>query len=138
MAEGSSTGTEVPVSKAVTETEVRVSGADAGAVVPVRTAVTTATSLSEADIATIVDRVTRNLQPSILGGAPVCPTSSEGEGEPVVPLLWCVWGAAGQSGLCGSQICTLRYSVGGGGCSVCEEGVIVIVIGDVINTGGFA
>ena len=41
MAEGSSTGTEVPVSKAVTETEVRVSGADAGAVVPVQTAVTT-------------------------------------------------------------------------------------------------
>ena len=92
---------------------VRVSGADTGAVVPVRTAVTTATSLSEADIATIVDRVTRNLQPSIRGGAPVCPTSSEGEGEPAVPLLWCVWGAAGQSGLCGSQICTLRYSVGG-------------------------
>ena len=67
----------------------------------------------------------------------MCPTSSEGEGEPVVLLLWCVWGAAGQSGLCGSQICTLRYSVGGR-CSVCEEGVIVIVIGDVINTGGFA
>ena len=112
MAEGSSTGTEVHVSKAVTETEVRVSGADTGAVVPVRTAVTTATSLSEADIATIVDRVTRNLQPLIPGGAPVCPTSSEGEGEPVVPL---------QSGLCGSQICTLRYSVGGR-CSVCKLG----------------
>ena len=121
MAEGSSTGTEVHVSKAVTETEVRVSGADTGAVVPVQTAVTTATSLSEADIATIVDRVTRNLQPLIPGGAPVCPTSSEGEGEPVVPLLWCVWGAAGQSGLCGSQICTLRYSVGGR-CSVCKLG----------------
>ena len=60
---------------------VRVSGADTGAVVPVRTAVMAATSLSEADIATIVDRVTRNLQPSILGGAPVCPTSSEGEGQ---------------------------------------------------------
>ena len=113
MAEGTSTGTEVPVFNAVTETEVRVSGADTGAVVPVGTAVTTATSLSEADIATIVDRVTRNLQPSIPGGAPVCPTLSEGEGEAVVPLLWCVWEAAVQSGLCGSQVCKLWYIVGG-------------------------
>ena len=72
------------VSKAVTETEVQASGADTGAVVPIGKAVMTATSLSEADIVTIVDRVTRNLQPSILGGAPVCPTLSEGEGEAVM------------------------------------------------------
>ena len=138
MAEGSSTGTEVPVSKAVTETEVRVSGADAGAVVPVRTAVTTATSLSEADIATIVDRVTRNLQPSILGGAPVCPTSSEGEGEPVVPLLWCVWGQLGKAACAVVRFVRCGTVLGGDVRSVCKEGVIVIVIGDVINTGGFA
>ena len=93
---------------------MRVSGVDTGAVVPVGAAVTTAASLSEADIGTIVDRVTRNLQLSIPGGAPVCLTSSEGEGEAVVPLLWCVWGAAVKSGLCSSQVCTLRYSVGGG------------------------
>ena len=92
---------------------MRLSGADTRAVVPVGTGVATATSLSEADIATIVDRVTRNLQPSIPGGALVCATSSEGEGEAVVPLHWCVWGAAVQSGLCGSQVCTLRYSVVG-------------------------
>ena len=49
MAEGSSSGTEVPVSDAVTGTEVRVSGADTGAVMPVRAAVTTASTLSEAD-----------------------------------------------------------------------------------------
>ena len=88
MAEGTSTGTEVPVSNVVTETEVRISGADAGAVVPVRAApVTTATTLSEADIAIIVDRVTRNLQPSVAGGTPVCPATSEGEGDTVVRLL---------------------------------------------------
>ena len=80
MAEGTNTGTEVPVSNAVTETEVRVSGTDTGAVVPVRAAVTTATTLSKADIAIIVDRVTRNLQPPAAGGTPVCPASSEGEG----------------------------------------------------------
>ena len=108
MAEGTNTGTEVPVSNAVTETEVRVSGADTGAVVPVRAAVTSATTLSEADIANIVDRVTRNLQPSVAGGTPVGPASSEGEGDTVVPLLWCVGGGGGggavQSGLCVSQV----------------------------------
>ena len=84
MAEDSSSETEVPVSDAVTRTEVRVSGADSGAVVPVRAAVTTVqSSLSEADIAIIVDRVTRNLQPPTAGGTSVCPTSSEGEGDMV-------------------------------------------------------
>lgn len=87
MAEGSSSGTEVPVSDAVTETEVRVSGADTGAVV--RAAVTTASTLSETDIAIIVDRVTRNLQPPTAGGTAVCPTSSEGEGDTVA--IVCMW-----------------------------------------------
>ena len=89
MAEGSSSGTEVPVSDAVTGTEVRVSGADTGAVVPVRAAVTTASTLSEADIAIIVDRVTRNLQPPTAGGTSVCPTSSEGERDTVA--IVCMW-----------------------------------------------
>ena len=47
---------------------------------PVRAAVTTATTLSEADIAIIVDRVTKNFQPPVAGGTPVCPVSSEGGG----------------------------------------------------------
>ena len=46
MAEGKNTGMEVPVTNAITETEVQVSGADTGVVVPVRVAVTTATTLS--------------------------------------------------------------------------------------------
>ena len=99
-------GMEVPVSNAVTETEVRVSGADTGVVVPVRVAVTTATTLSEADI--IVNRVVKNLQPPVASGTPVCPVLTEGEGDTVVPLLWCVcvWGGGGgcESGLCVSQV----------------------------------
>ena len=61
-------GMEVLVSNAVMGTEVRVSGAGMGAVVPVRAAGTITSTLSEADIAIIVDRVTRNLQLPAAGG----------------------------------------------------------------------
>ena len=49
--------------------EVSVSNAGMGAVVPVRAAGTTTSTLSEADIAIIVDRVTRNLQLPAAGGS---------------------------------------------------------------------
>ena len=119
MAEGTSLGTEVPVSNTVTETEVRVSGVDTGAVVPVGTAATTSTTLSETNIAIIVDRVTKNLQLSVSGGTLVCPASSEGEGEAVVPLLW----------LCGGRLCKaacalvrfVRCGTVLGGDLVCEK-----------------
>ena len=55
---------------------------------PVRAAVTTASTLSEADIAIIVDRVTKNLQQPTAGGTSVCP-SSEGEGDTVA--IVCMW-----------------------------------------------
>ena len=67
--------------RSVTGTEVWVSGADTGAVVPV--------TLSEADIAIIVNRVTRNLQPPTAGGTSVCSTSSEGGGDMVA--IVCMW-----------------------------------------------
>ena len=87
MAEGTSTGTEVLVTNVVTETKVQVSGADAGAVTP---AVMTAMTLSEGDIAIIVDRMTRNLQPSLAGATPVCPALLEGEGCSCSIAMVCV------------------------------------------------
>ena len=72
-------GTEVQVSNVVMGTEVLVSGAGMGVVVPVRVAGTNASTLSEADTAIIVDRVTRNLQSPAAGGTPACPASLEGK-----------------------------------------------------------
>ena len=120
MAEGTNSGTEVPVSDAVVGTEVRVSGADTGVVGPVRAAVTTASTLSEADIAIIVDRVTRNLQPPAASGTSMCPASSEGERDTVVDscaivrvwegLLCKAARALVTFGLCGSVRMDSRYS----------------------------
>ena len=109
MAEGTSTGT-VAFTNVVTETKVQVSGADTGAVTP---AVMTAMTLPEGDIAIIVDRVMRNLQPSVAGATPVCPALSEGEGMQLFHCYGVCGGAAMQSGWCVSQVCMLRNNVGG-------------------------
>lgn len=69
-------GMEVLVSNAVMGTKVRVSGAGMGAVVPVRAAGTTTSTLSEADIVIIVNRVTRNLQLPAAGGRVGCQLST--------------------------------------------------------------
>ena len=93
MAEGTNSGTEVPVSDV---------------------------ALSEADIAIIVDRVTRNLQPPAAGGTSMCPASSEGERDTVVDscaivrvwegLLCKAVRALVTFGLCSSVRMDSRYS----------------------------
>ena len=116
MAEGTNSGTEVPVSDAVVGTEVRVSGADTGVVGPVRAAVTTASTLSEADIAIIVHRVTRNLQPPAASGTSMCPASLEGERDTVVDSLCycaCVGRAAVQSSASVSHVWFVWFSEDG-------------------------
>ena len=67
---------------------------------PVRVAATTVTTLSEADITIIVDRVMKNLQQPVASGTPVCPASSEGErGHSCSIATVCVGGGGGGRGL---------------------------------------
>ena len=64
---------------------------------PVRVAAMTVTTLLEADIAIIVDRVMKNLQKPVVSGTPVCPASSEGRER--TPLFHCYGVCVGGRGL---------------------------------------